>query len=137
MEKLQKIGVSGFLLKDNKVLITKRSLKETFLPGIWELPGGKIEFGERIEEAIEREFKEETDLNVEAMKPVYIFSYLSDNGNRQTFAITYLLRLKDENANIVLSDAHTDYKWISGREIGDFNITEETKRAIRRGFEFI
>ncbi len=59
MEKYQKIGISGFLIKDSKVLIVKRSESENFLPGQYELLGGKVEFGENPTDAIEREFKEE------------------------------------------------------------------------------
>ncbi len=135
MEKIQKIGVSGFLLKDNKVLIVKRADSESFLPGVYELPGGKIDFGETIESAIEREFKEETGLDIKAIKPVYVFSYLSDEDNRQTFDITYLLRLNDESEKVVLSDDHNDFKWISKGEIDDYNITDNMKEAVRKGFD--
>ncbi len=135
MDKVQRIGVSGFLLEDEKVLIVKRADSESFLPGVYELPGGKIDFGETIESAIEREFKEETGLNVKAIKPIYIFSYLSDEGNRQTFDVTYLLRLKDGNGKVVLSDDHNDFKWISEEEIDDYNITKDMEEAIQKGFD--
>ena len=55
MEKFQKIGVTAFVVSgDEKVLLLRRSKKEKFLPGYFELPGGKVDFGENPEKALER-----------------------------------------------------------------------------------
>lgn len=137
MEKYQKIGVSGFLVKDGKASIVKRSETETFLPGYYELPGGKVEFGENPADAIEREFKEEIGLIVKAIKPVALFSYISDNGNRHTVDITYLLELKDENVNVILGLGHSDFKWITKEEINNYKISDNMKNCILAGFREI
>jgi 8-oxo-dGTP pyrophosphatase MutT (NUDIX family) len=56
------VAVGGFLFVDNKLLLVKRSLHEKGDPGIWEQPGGQVEEGEDPEQAVIREFKEETTL---------------------------------------------------------------------------
>jgi len=137
MEKYQKIGVTGFLAKENKVLIVKRSDSETFLPGYYEMPGGKVDFGENPADAIEREFKEEVGLNVKAIRPVVLFSYMSDNGNRHTVDITYLLEMNDENGNVMLGSGHTDFKWITKEEINNYKISDNMKNCILAGFREI
>lgn len=65
----------------NKVLVFQRSQEEKFLPGYYELPGGKVDLGEDPVEALAREFKEEVDLNVAIVKPYHTFSYIFENGN--------------------------------------------------------
>ena len=55
--------VVGFIKKKNKFLISKR-LKNKFLGGLWELPGGKIKRGESDKQSLEREIKEETNINI-------------------------------------------------------------------------
>ena len=61
-------AVRCFYIKDNKVIALKT--KETNLkPGFFDIPGGKIENNETMEEAVIREYKEETGLNIE--NPIY------------------------------------------------------------------
>src|SRR3989344_8186966 len=45
VEKYQKITVGGLLIKDDKVLVVRRSSAEPYLTGYYELPGGKVDFG--------------------------------------------------------------------------------------------
>ena len=54
--------VGGIIKKDQKVLICRRNLKQP-MPGFWEFPGGKIEFGETEKECLRRELKEELDID--------------------------------------------------------------------------
>jgi mutator protein MutT len=53
---------------NNKILLIKRGT--TVFRGYWALPGGKVEAGETVEEAIVREIKEETGLTVEILKKI-------------------------------------------------------------------
>ncbi len=65
--------VAALIEKDNKYLIAKRSTGSEEVLGKWEFPGGKLEPGETEENAIEREIKEEFEMDVEAQK------YLTNN----------------------------------------------------------
>ena len=53
---------------DGKVLISKRSQSKKEYPGVWELPGGKFDEGENVKQCIQREIKEELDIDVEFVK---------------------------------------------------------------------
>nr|MBP6888661.1 NUDIX domain-containing protein [Candidatus Paceibacterota bacterium] len=79
MEKFQKIVVTGFVYNEGKTLLLKRSSKESFLPEYWELPGGKVNFGEIPEDGLVREYKEETGLEISVGKPFRTFSYVSSD----------------------------------------------------------
>lgn len=56
------VGVYGILIKDKKILLIKKS--RGAYKGMFDLPGGGIEFGEKIERTLEREFKEETGITI-------------------------------------------------------------------------
>lgn len=133
-EKYQKITVGGALIVDKKVLILRRSSKEPFLTGYYELPGGKIDFGETPQEALKREFLEETNLKIIPRKIIRVFTYLSNNGNRHTVELVYLVNLNDEIKNLKLSDEHDDIKWISIEEIDSIKMSDEIKENIKTSF---
>ena len=63
------IRVTGILLDDDKVLLVKQKVNDT---RNWSLPGGKVERGETLRHALIREMKEETGLDVEIIKQLYI-----------------------------------------------------------------
>lgn len=134
MTTYQKIGVSGFLNHNNKVLLVRRAPYDGFMANFWELPGGKVEFGEDPKEALKREFQEEVGLQISVDKPIHLFSYLSDNNNRQTVDITFITTLEGENTDIKLSPEHTEYTWVDKNEVGNYSMSDEMKRCIEAGF---
>lgn len=136
-KQVQKIGVTAFVEKNGKVLILKRSDKEKFLPEYYELPGGKIEFGETPEDALKREIKEETNLEITVINPFSTFSYVSDNNKRHTIDIQFITKLASDIRNIKLSKEHVKYSWITAGEIKDYKISVKMKEALKKGFKFI
>lgn len=68
--------VAGFIEREDKVLLVKRP-KNKKRGGLWEFPGGKVENGETLEQALERELKEELGLEanpVEILEKI-VYSY--------------------------------------------------------------
>ena len=57
---------AAIILKDNKVLIGQRAPGEN-LADKWELPGGKLEPGETLQECLKREIREELDVDIEVL----------------------------------------------------------------------
>lgn len=49
---------------EGKIYVQKRSLDRRMFPGVWEIPGGHVDEGETMEETIQREIKEELNLEV-------------------------------------------------------------------------
>jgi 8-oxo-dGTP diphosphatase len=136
-EKHQKITVGGLLIVDNKVLVVKRSAKEKNFSGLYELPGGKVDFGEHPVQSLKREFMEETNLEIKIDRPYRIFTYLSHEGIRHIVEIVYVVKLDDSIENIKLSDEHDDYKWLASEEIDDYKMSDDIKINIRQGFDLI
>ena len=71
MNKEQQVSVGGLIVNtDKEVLIVKRSERDDFLPGYWEIPGGGADYGEEPEEALKREIKEECGVSIEVKLPL-------------------------------------------------------------------
>jgi ADP-ribose pyrophosphatase YjhB (NUDIX family) len=116
--------VGCFIVYESKVLLVNHPRYDMWLP-----PGGHIELDEDPEEALFREIKEETGLDVEiiASKPelkipntkyIYIPAYISvhdANPPHKHIGLTYFARAK--NANHLKSDEHTEAKWFSKAEL--------------------
>lgn len=101
---------------ENKVLVTRRSLNNDYMPHFWDIPGGTVEDGETVEEALIRELQEETTLKIKPLEPIYAYSNLSQLPNRQTVQIVY--KCKYEKGEVKLNPLeHDDYKWIDYSEI--------------------
>jgi len=132
--KVQKITVAGLLVLDDKVLVVRRSQNESYLPGYYELPGGKVDFEERPETSLEREFLEEVNLHVKTSDPYRVFTYVSDKGKRHTVEIVFLVELKDDIKNIKLSKAHDAFKWVSREDVDKINMSDEIRTNIIEGF---
>ena len=60
---------------DGTFLITKRVMTKAWAPGWWEVSGGGVQAGESSEEAVRREVKEETGLDVRNAEGGYAFTY--------------------------------------------------------------
>lgn len=71
---------------DGRVLVGQRSLSKKLSPGEWETIGGSIEGEETLEECINREIKEELNVNVKTC--AYFKDYATDNGITAVFIIT-------------------------------------------------
>lgn len=112
----QQVSVAALISKQSKLLVVRRSQKEKFLPGVFELPGGKIEFGESPADAVVREVKEETGLRVTSSQLTTARSYMSKGNMQHNVELFYLVSV-DESTKVTISDAHDEYRWVMQEEL--------------------
>ena len=136
MERKQVIAVDAFIHRDGKVLIAKRSEKCKLFAGMYELPGGKIQFGETPEHTIKREIREELGIRIRPIKPIHAHSSIVYEGTVHLTDLIYLTELIGDVSEIELKE-HDDVAWIGQKDIDNFEMSENTREAIIRGFEVI
>lgn len=118
--KLFEVPVKAVVLKEGKVLVLKRSSGEIRSADKYDFPGGAIEHGEEAIEALRREIREETGLEVK-IGPVLTFSdsekeySLDEKKNNKLKIFTkgagFLAFYK--SGEVKLSEEHQSYKWLS------------------------
>lgn len=69
------LQVAVGVLVDNKRVLVSQRIAGTHLADYWEFPGGKIEAGESLEDALKREFYEELDIRISVITPLMEINY--------------------------------------------------------------
>jgi 8-oxo-dGTP diphosphatase len=89
----------------------------------WDLPGGKIEFGESAEQTLHREVKEEVPLEVTVVSTLGTFHFFREKDGHQVICITFICTPKGREVDITKNpgeDGITDYRWVTKEEfLGD------------------
>lgn len=123
----------GILIKDGKMLITKRN--DPFRPDYhekWEFPGGSVEFGESVEENLIKEVREEAGYNVAIVKQlgkVYVENQEYPNLKYQVYLIPFLCKITGGDGQY--SDAEVlDEKWIEIDNFSDYEFIGENKKIL-------
>ena len=88
------VTVDGVLIRDGKILLIRR--KNEPFKDKWALPGGFVEYGERVEEAVIREFEEETGMKARIKKLLGVYSAPDRDPRGHTISIVFLLDAEGE-----------------------------------------
>jgi colanic acid biosynthesis protein WcaH len=103
VELLPIASAEALIVISNKLLFLKR--KNEPAKGQWWFPGGRIRKGESIEEALKREVREETGLEISIVRLIDVYSRIFPE--RHDITIAYLC--KCEEGNVVLNEEHSEY----------------------------
>ncbi len=101
-----------------KVFLAKRADTKKFLPSVYELPGGHIDFGEEIDVGLKREIKEEFGATVELGDPFFVFSYSNEIKGSHTIEIIYFAKFVSDEKDISINlEDHSNYGWFTETEL--------------------
>lgn len=129
MEKPYGLTMRGIVKNDNgEILVLRRHPKSKTNPHKWELPGGKIEKCEYFDEALIREIKEETDLNVKVGD--FCEAVQDDYTHKRT--VQLIMYAKDITGEVKISDEHDDWMWASLEVIKSLEITSSLEKIIEK-----
>lgn len=105
---------------DGKFLITQRVMTKAWAPGWWEVSGGAALAGETSKDAVIREVREETGLDVSNCEGGYLFSYQRENPGEgdNYFVDIYRFMMDFDESDIHLQEAETsNFKLATPKEI--------------------
>ena len=123
----QRIRVVGLIKNDDGVLIFKRSRGRSEAPVFWELPTGKIKFGEQPEEAMARSLTEYTNLTANSIKLKDVITFLAPEGSSQlsNLYIIYELGIAGD-IKPEPKDRYTAYKFVKDFNSANVRLHETT-----------
>lgn len=118
------LSVLGVIMRpDGKYLITRRVMTKAWAPGWWEVSGGAVQAGEESRDAVIREVKEETGLDVSDCRGGYVFSYHRENpGEGDNYFVDiykFILDFDESDVQIQKEEA-MEFKIASPEEIKGF-----------------
>ncbi len=136
MENRKHIVAISALIKNqtgDKFLIIKRNKGEIAYPGKWCYPGGKLEKGETIMQALDREVLEEVGLEIEDSKKfVKDHTFIRPDGHN---VLGLIFLVKANTHKVKLADEFDDYKWVTPEEFKNYDYIKGMEEEVKIAFE--
>jgi mutator protein MutT len=108
------VGVGAFIFNDtNAFLMMKRGAHAKNEAGSWMLPGGAVEFGETLQQAIIREVKEEFDIDIVVDKQFITVNHILPDEHQHWVAVHFLTRIQNGTAKILEPDRCDEIRWVT------------------------
>ncbi len=133
---LHEIVTTAIIVKDGKYLITRRSMSKKRFPGMWTVPGGKLETDDYInlpketkdywynvlEKVLKREVKEEVGLEITNIEYVTSLATVHGDGN-PSLVISCLADYV--SGEVILQESETDkFEWVSLEEAKNYELID-------------
>ncbi len=130
------VAVGAIVFKGNSVLLVRRGQAPS--EDLWAIPGGKVKLGESLQQAAEREIKEETGVEIHAGEPVYTFDHVARDANGR---IRFHYVIVDLVADYMSGDPRPgddalEACWVPASEIKKLKVSEKTLELLSQRFNF-
>ena len=146
------VGVGGIVVHDGQVLLVRRGREP--LKGRWSIPGGLVNVGEGLRQAVQREINEETGLAVEPLEIMGIFERIQRDpkpargarGRRVRYhyvIVDYVCRLGGSRARdskpprLQPASDVVEAEWVEGEMLSLYDLSEQAEGVIIKAMEFL
>lgn len=129
------LGVGAVIVKNGKILLVKRRYDPK--ANQWTLPGGLVELGEEVRQAVIREIREECGIEIEPTKIIDVVDFIEKDEEEK---IRYHYVLIDFEAaykrgELMPSSDVLNVKWFSKNELRDLEVPHITKRFLQKYYQ--
>lgn len=130
------LTVRGICEYDNKILLLKVRSRSSHDAEKWEIPGGKVKKGEFFDEALKREFMEETclEINIDSLYNVIQNEYTACKSNERISSIQLIMKVSSTIDKVEISPEHDEYKWFTKDELKELIDNEMLSKAAMNSF---
>jgi 8-oxo-dGTP diphosphatase len=117
------VGARAVIRDDQgRLLLIKRAPDVHLDPDRWELPGGKMDYGEPLTEALAREVREETGLEIEVGAPFHVSHFTFD----PFWVTTVVFACRRTGGEVRLSEEHSEFTWADREQADDLDLASNT-----------
>ena len=125
-----RVRVAGILIENNKILLIEHLKKNK---KYWLVPGGGVDWGESTAEALIREYKEETNLDITVEKFLFLSETIAPDKKKHVINLYFQIKIiKNSIYNMKLGDEGnlTDLKFITKEEIENIKLYPNIKTQL-------
>lgn len=126
------VAVGGVVFREGRVLLVRRDKAPA--QGQWAIPGGSVELGESLAQAVQRELLEETGLIVRAGEPCYIFEAVREDEFGRIRFHYVIIDLKAEwiEGEPTPGDDVSAAAWIRPDELENLQVNKSTMALLKK-----
>ncbi len=124
-----RIAVAGVYFCNGKVLMGRR-FDRPGRPGLWEFPGGKVESGEELEEALTREFVEELKLDIVVKRFLGETTFV--NKGQPFRLVAFEVSATSDEHRVPEAVEHSEIHWYATDELDSLPLMESDRELITR-----
>lgn len=125
-----RIRVAGILIEDNKILLIQHHKNNK---KYWLIPGGGNDWGETTKEALIREYKEETNMDIEVDEFLFFSETISPDKKRHVLNLFYKIHRNNKDDSIIKLGEEavlTDLKFVTKEELETMTIYPNIKENL-------
>ncbi|HVF52892.1 MAG TPA: NUDIX hydrolase [Actinomycetota bacterium] len=119
------IAVGAVVVKDGSLLMVRRAQEPS--AGLWSVPGGRVEHGEYLSDALQREVREETGLEIEVLQLLGILEVV---GDPHYVILDYVATTSSEGEPVAGTDV-SEVRWVPLDDIGALECTPRFEEMLR------
>ena len=120
------VATKAFIVHNGKILLLKESSKysDGSHTGKFDVVGGRVEPGQRFDQSLLREIKEETGLDVTIGRPFFVNEWRTNVRGEEWQIVGTFFECSSDLDKVTLSEDHEEYVWINPEDYKDYNIIE-------------
>ena len=126
-----------------KLFSPKRAETKKFLPGVFELPGGHIDFGEELKVGLGREVMEEFNMEIKIGDAFHAFTYLNEIKKSHSVEIMFFAKFTSPMTQLALNpEDHSEFIWFGEDELEEIvkqngKGWDEEMLGMKKGFKVL
>ena len=126
------VGTGALILQDGKLLLIRRGAQPG--QGKWSIPGGLVELGENVQDAMVRETREEVGLDVEAVKLMDVFDSvtLDEQGRIQYHFVVVNFFVRIVGGSLKTASDILEARWVPVEEVEKYNLTKSFRAFFKK-----